>query len=79
MNPHATVESNFKHRFGVSVWCGILYNQSIDPFIFEGRLTGAICYFCKTGYSLYYTMLVWQHDCARTSNTAELVHILAML
>ncbi|XP_023311933.1 uncharacterized protein LOC111692257 [Anoplophora glabripennis] len=40
VNPHATVESNFQRRFSVNVWCGMLYDQLIGPFIIEGRLNG---------------------------------------
>ena len=39
-NPHATVESNFQLRFGVNVWCAVLDDQLIGPFILEGCLTG---------------------------------------
>ena len=39
-NLHATVESNFQIRFIVSVWCAVLDDQVIGPFIFEGRLSG---------------------------------------
>jgi len=39
-NPHATVESNFQQRFSVNVWCAVLVDQLIGPFILEGRLTG---------------------------------------
>ena len=39
-NPHATVESNFQLHFSVNVWCAVLDNQLIGPFILEGRLTG---------------------------------------
>ena len=39
-NPHATVESNFQQRFSVNVWCAVLDDQVIGPFILEGRLTG---------------------------------------
>jgi len=39
-NPHATVESNFQLRFSVNVWCAVLDDQLIGPFILEGRLTG---------------------------------------
>ena len=38
-NPHATVESNFQLRFSVNVWCAVLDDQLIGPFILEG-LTG---------------------------------------
>jgi len=39
-NPHATVESKFQLRFSVIVWCAVLDDQLIDPFILEDRLTG---------------------------------------
>jgi len=38
-NPHATVESNFQQRFSVIVWCAVLDDQLIGPFILEGCLT----------------------------------------
>jgi hypothetical protein len=38
MNFHATAESNFQRWFDVSVWCGILYNQSINQLNFGSRL-----------------------------------------
>lgn len=39
-NPHATVETHFQHRFSVNVWCGMVDNYLIGPFILEHRLTG---------------------------------------
>jgi len=39
-NPHATVESNFQLRFSVNVWCAVLDDQLIGPFILEVCLTG---------------------------------------
>jgi len=42
VNPHATVESNFQQCFSVHVWCAVLDNQLIGPFILEGRLTGEV-------------------------------------
>jgi len=41
-NPHATVESNFQQRFSVNVWCAVLDDQLIGPFILEGHLTGEV-------------------------------------
>ena len=35
VNPHATVESNFQQRFSVNVWCAVLDDQLIGPFILE--------------------------------------------
>jgi hypothetical protein len=42
INPHATVETTFQHRFSVNVWCGVLHDRLIGPFIFPGRLTGEV-------------------------------------
>lgn len=39
-NPHATVESHFQHRFSVNVWCGVVCDQLLGPFIFPGNLNG---------------------------------------
>jgi len=41
-NPQATVENKTKTklRFSVNVWCAVLDDQLIGPFILEGRLTG---------------------------------------
>ena len=39
-NPHATVESNFQLRFSVNVWCVVLDDHLIGPFILEILLTG---------------------------------------
>jgi hypothetical protein len=41
-NPHGTVESDYQHRFTVNVWCGLIGDQLIGPYIFPQRLTGAI-------------------------------------
>jgi len=38
-NPHTTVESNFQLCFIVNVWCAVLDDQLIGPFILEGHLT----------------------------------------
>ena len=38
-NLHATVESNFELCFSVNVWCAVLDDQLIGPFILDGRLT----------------------------------------
>jgi len=42
-NPHATVESIFQQLFSVNVWCAVLDDKLIGPFIFEARLTGEAC------------------------------------
>lgn len=40
-NPHATIQSNFQHKFSVNVWCGMIDRYLIGPFILENHLTGA--------------------------------------
>jgi hypothetical protein len=39
-NPHGTVESNYQHCFSVNVWCGVIGDQLIGPYIFLQCLTG---------------------------------------
>ena len=38
-NPHETSVSNFQRRFSVNVWCGVLGNKLIGPFVFDNNLT----------------------------------------
>ena len=39
-NPHETSVNNFQRRFSVNVWCGVLGNKLIGPFVFDNNLTG---------------------------------------
>jgi len=39
-NPHETSVTNFQKRFSVNVWCGVLGNRLIGPFVFHNNLTG---------------------------------------
>src|SRR5215469_10793136 len=39
-NPHATCVTHFQRRFSVNVWCGVLGNRLIGPFVFDNNLTG---------------------------------------
>ncbi|KAJ8897319.1 hypothetical protein PR048_002665 [Dryococelus australis] len=32
----------FQHRISINVWCGVLHDQLIGPFIFSGRLIGVV-------------------------------------
>ena len=41
-NPHETVERNYQHRFSVNVWCGVIADQIICPYIFPQRLSDEI-------------------------------------
>ena len=41
-NPHGTVESNYQHLFAVNVWCGVVDDQLIGPYILPQRLTGDV-------------------------------------
>ena len=38
-NPHETSVSNFQRRFSMDVWCGVLGNKLIGPFVFDNNLT----------------------------------------
>jgi hypothetical protein len=39
-NPRETRVTNFQKRFSVNVWCGLLGNRLIGPFVFDTNLTG---------------------------------------
>ena len=39
-NPHETRVTNFPRRFSVNVWCDVLGNRLIGPFVFHSNLTG---------------------------------------
>jgi len=39
-NPHETSVTKFQRRFSVNVWCGLLGNKLIGPFVFDDHLTG---------------------------------------
>lgn len=41
-NPYCTTETSFQHRFHVNIWCGIICNKLVGPFIFNENLTGAV-------------------------------------
>jgi hypothetical protein len=41
-NPQGTVESNYQHRFSVSVWYGAICDQLIGPYVFPQHPTGDI-------------------------------------
>jgi len=73
-NPHATVESNFKLRFIVNLWCAVLDDQLIGPFILEGRLTG----FCRRNCPDFWRMCLWINEVICISNMTELLLILRM-
>jgi len=34
-NPHGTVESNYQHLFAINVWCGVIGDQLIGPYIYR--------------------------------------------
>src|SRR5215469_5408052 len=36
-NPHATCVTHFRRRFSVNVWCGVLGNRLIGPFVFDNN------------------------------------------
>ena len=37
-NPHETIVTNFQGRFSVNVWCGVIGNRLIGPFVFDNNL-----------------------------------------
>jgi len=37
-NPHETRVTNFQRRFSVNVWCGVIGNRLIGPFVFDNNL-----------------------------------------
>ena len=39
-NPHETSLAKFQRRFSVNVWCGVLGNKLIGPFVFDNNSTG---------------------------------------
>ena len=39
-NPHETRVTHFQRRFSVNVWCCVLGNSLIGPFVFDNNLTG---------------------------------------
>lgn len=39
-NPHITCERAHQQRFSVNVWCGILGDNLLGPYVLHGRLTG---------------------------------------
>jgi hypothetical protein len=40
-NPHIAMEIHFQHRFSVNIWCGIIRNHLIGPFINEDLMNAA--------------------------------------
>jgi len=39
-NPHETSVTNFQRRFTVNVWCDVLGNNLIGPYVINNNLTG---------------------------------------
>jgi len=39
-NPHETSVSNFERKFTVNVWCFVLGNKLIGPFVFDNNVKG---------------------------------------
>ena len=39
-NPHETTVTTFQSRFSVNVWCGVIGDRLIGPFVLENNLTG---------------------------------------
>jgi len=72
-NPHSTVESNFQQRFSVNVWCAVLDDQLIGPFILEIRLTGeAYLRFVQEKLPEIWRMCLWINDVKGITITTNL-------
>jgi len=71
-NPHANVESNFQQRFSVNVWCAVLDDELIGPFILEGRLTSD---FCRRNCPHLWRMFLKINEVVCISNVTELLLI----
>jgi hypothetical protein len=41
-NPHSIHCRGYQHKFLINIWCGIVGNYLIGPFVFPDRLTGAV-------------------------------------
>jgi len=39
-NPQETSVTNLQRRFSVNIWCGVLGNRLIGPFVFDNNLRG---------------------------------------
>ena len=39
-HPHATTVTTFQSRFSVNVWCGVIGDKLIGPFVLENNLSG---------------------------------------
>ena len=39
-NPHETTVTTFQSRFSVNVWCGVIGDRLIGPFVFENNVRG---------------------------------------
>ena len=76
-NPYATVESNFQQCFSVNVWCAVLDDQLIGPFILEGRLTGeTYIRFLQEELPQLLEDVPLDNEVVYISNTTELLFIL---
>ena len=73
-NPHATVDTNFQHRFSINVWCGMIDNQLTGPIVLENRLTGQnYLEFLQNEFFPHWKMSHCQNEWTCFSNTTELL------
>jgi hypothetical protein len=42
-SPHGAVETNFQHHFSINVWCGVIDDMLIGPFILDNCMMGHNC------------------------------------
>lgn len=41
-NPHGIVETNDQYKYSVNVWCGLVNNHLLGPYIFDENMTGGL-------------------------------------
>jgi hypothetical protein len=70
-NPHGAVETSFQHRFHINVWCGVIDDKILGPFVFNENLTGdAYAHFLKNNLPVLLEdvplqtrlQMIYQHD-----------------
>jgi hypothetical protein len=71
-----TVEANFVYCFSANVWCCVINGQHIGSFIFERRLTSAVCAgFLNMSCRDYWKTNLWERGKECASSMTERPHI----
>ena len=69
-NPNGTVESNYQHLFALNLWCGVINDHLISPYVLPQRLTGDIyANFLQMNYQHSSRMFFYKHVSCATSMT----------